>query len=40
MQGMEALTAWWGKLTAQDRKALNGNFPGLRSVAQRADRGG
>lgn len=39
MQGMEALTAWWGKLSAQDRKALNGDFPGLRSVAQRADRG-
>lgn len=40
MNGMDALTDWWGKLTAQDRKALNGHFPGLRSVAQRADRGG
>lgn len=40
MQGMESLTAWWGKLSAQDRKAMNGNFPGLRSAAQRADRGG
>ncbi len=39
MQGMDALTAWWGKLSAGDRKAMNGNFPGLRSAAQRADRG-
>jgi hypothetical protein len=39
MQGMKALTAWWGGLTAQDRKALSKDFPGLRSVAQRADRG-
>jgi hypothetical protein len=40
MNGMEALTAWWGKLSAQDRKALNGEFPRLRKAAQNADRGG
>lgn len=40
MAGMEALTAWWGKLSAQERKAMNGDFPRLRSAAQRADRGG
>lgn len=39
MQGMEALTGWWGKLSAQDRKALNGEFPKLRNAAQAADRG-
>ncbi|WP_439586939.1 hypothetical protein [Hydrogenophaga sp.] len=40
MGGMDSLTKWWGGLTAKDRKALQGDFPGLRSVAQRADRGG
>lgn len=40
MDGMDSLTDWWGGLSAKDRKALNGDFPGLRSVAQRADRGG
>lgn len=40
MQGMEALTGWWGKLSAQDRKALNNDFPRLRSAAKAADRGG
>lgn len=39
MQGMEALTGWWGKLSAQDRKALNNEFPKLRNAAQAADRG-
>lgn len=39
MSGMQALTAWWGKLTAQDRKELNSEFPRLRSAAQAADRG-
>lgn len=39
MQGMEALTGWWGKLSALDRKALNGEFPKLRTAAQAADRG-
>ncbi len=39
MQGMEALTGWWGKLSAPDRKALNGEFPRLRNAAQAADRG-
>jgi len=39
MNGMQALTAWWGKLSAQDRKALNAEFPRLRAAAQAADRG-
>lgn len=39
MNGMQALTAWWGKLSAQDRKALNAEFPRLRTAAQNADRG-
>lgn len=39
MQGMDALTGWWGKLSAQDRKALNSEFPRLRNAAQAADRG-
>lgn len=40
MAGMAALTDWWAKLTAQDRKALNSEFPRLRTAAQTADRGG
>ena len=39
MNGLQALTDWWGKLSAQDRKALNGEFPHLRKAAQTADRG-
>lgn len=39
MNGMQSLTAWWGKLSAQDRKALNSEFPNLRNAAQRVDRG-
>lgn len=40
LQGMQALTDWWGGLSAQDRKALNGEFPKLRTAAQTSDRGG
>jgi hypothetical protein len=40
MLGMQALTAWWGSLDGRDRSALNNDFRGLRTVAQRADRGG
>lgn len=36
MDGMSALTAWWGSLTAQDRKELNSEFPALRSAAKQA----
>lgn len=40
MQGMQAVTAWWGTLNAQDRKALNDEFRELRKVAARADQAG
>lgn len=40
MGGMESLTQWWGALTSKQRSAMNSNFPGLRSVAQRADQAG
>jgi hypothetical protein len=40
MNGMKSLTDWWGRLSAQDRKALNAEFPRLRTAAQNADRGG
>lgn len=40
MNGMQALTDWWGKLTAKQRSELNDDFSGLRRVAQRADQGG
>ena len=40
MQGMKAVTAWWGTLDAQARKALNDDFRELRKVAARADQAG
>lgn len=40
MQGMKAVTAWWGTLSPQDRKALNDDFRDLRKVAARADQAG
>lgn len=40
MQGMKAVTEWWGTLNAQDRKALNDAFRDLRKVAARADQAG
>lgn len=40
MQGMQALTAWWGSLTARQRSGLNNEFPALRRAAQAADQGG
>lgn len=40
MQGMAAVTAWWGSLNAPERKALNNEFRELRKVAARADQGG
>lgn len=36
MEGMESLTRWWGGLSAEDRKALNSEFPGLRAAAKQA----
>lgn len=40
MQGLKAVTEWWGKLNAQERKALNDAFRDLRKVAARADQAG
>ena len=37
MKGMQALTAWWGALTAKQRSAMNGEFGALRKCAQRVD---
>ena len=37
MQGMKALTAWWGGLNARDRSHMQKAFPGLRKAAQEAD---
>lgn len=39
MDGMKALTAWWGGLTAKQRSDLNKDFPAMRAAAQTADRG-
>lgn len=39
MKGMDALTAWWGKLGNRDRTRLNRDFGGLRKAATAADRG-
>lgn len=36
MEGLTALTAWWGALSAGDRKALQKDFGALRSAAQKA----
>lgn len=35
MQGMDALTAWWGKLAPKDRTRLTKEFGNLRKVAGR-----
>lgn len=37
MEGMEALTAWWGCLTAKQRGAYQKDFGGLRKAAALAD---
>jgi hypothetical protein len=39
MQGMKALTAWWGGLTGKQRSTMNKEFAGLRRAAQGVDRG-
>lgn len=39
MEGMAALTSWWGALTARQRSELNKEFPAMRRAAQEADRG-
>ena len=38
MNGMEALTAWWGKLDAKQRGRLQKEFAQMRKAAQEADR--
>jgi len=40
MSGMQALTAWWGKLSAKDRTRLNSEFGALRRAARAADQKG
>ncbi|WP_342617184.1 hypothetical protein [Rhodoferax sp. GW822-FHT02A01] len=40
MQGLKALTAWWGKLDAKQRSRLQQDFSGMRKAAQAADAGG
>lgn len=40
MKGMQALTAWWGALTAKQRSAMNGEFGALRKCAAQVDQGG
>ena len=37
MKGMQALTAWWGALTAKQRSTLNSEFGAMRKCAARAD---
>lgn len=37
MQGMQALTGWWGKLDAKQRSRLQKDFAGLRRAAKEAD---
>lgn len=37
MEGMAALTKWWGSLTAKQRSELNSEFPKLRKAAQLAN---
>jgi hypothetical protein len=38
MEGMQALTKWWGGLTAKQRTAWTKDFAGLRRAAQAADK--
>jgi len=40
LEGMEKLTAWWGKLDAKARSRLNREFGQLRKAAAAADRRG
>ena len=39
MEGMPALTAWWGGLSSKERADLNKDFGSLRRAASTADRG-
>lgn len=39
MNGLQSLTAWWGKLNAKERSRLQKDFPMMRKAAQEADRG-
>jgi len=38
MKGMQALTEWWGALTAKQRSTMNSNFGALRKCAQQVDK--
>ncbi len=40
MKGMQALTTWWGALTAKQRSAMNGEFGALRKCAAQVDKDG
>ncbi len=40
MNGMKALTAWWGSLTAPQRGLMNSEFGALRRCATQVDQGG
>jgi len=40
MQGMKALTAWWGGLTAKQRNEMGKEFAAMRKAAQIADGAG
>lgn len=40
MQGMAALTAWWGSLDRGQQKAMNDDFGSMRKAATMADKGG
>jgi hypothetical protein len=40
LEGMQALTAWWGALTARQRTDLSPDFPGFRRAAQVAGQQG
>lgn len=39
MNGLKALTEWWGKLTAKDRSELKDQYPSLRRAAEYEDQG-
>lgn len=39
LNGMQALTAWWGSLTKHQRDAFTEDFKSLRRAAQQADQG-
>lgn len=40
MEGMAALTKWWGKLSTREQKLMNPHFGAMRKAARAADQGG